>query len=61
MKKRGSLRRLYKDKEGQLLSVELKDFFIGMIVLVIMFIVYFILSGKAEAILDFIKNIFRFG
>lgn len=34
---------------------------IGVGVLVLMFVAYFILTGKGNGIIDYIKNIFRFG
>jgi len=34
---------------------------IGVGVLILMFVAYFILTGKGNGIIDYIKNIFRFG
>jgi len=34
---------------------------IGVGVLILMFVAYFILTGKGNSIVDYIKNFFRFG
>jgi len=50
-----------RNKKGQLVWDELIPWIIGIGVLVLGFVLYFILSGKGAGLIDYLKNIFRFG
>lgn len=49
-----------KGKKGQVWET-LIPWIIGLLVLVVILMFYFFLSGKGQVAIDFIKNLFRFG
>src|SRR3989338_699014 len=51
---------LMSKKRGQLVWDNLIPWIIGIAVLVLMFVLYFILSGKGQSAITFLKNLFRF-
>ena len=48
-------------KRGQLIWSTLIPWIIAAAVLILVTILFFILSGKGEGALDYLKNLFRFG
>ncbi len=48
-------------KKGELVFDELIPWIIALGVLVLVLILYFVLSGKGTAALEFFKNMWRFG
>lgn len=50
-----------KYKRGELVWDELIPWIIGLAVLLLMFVLYIILTGKGNDAVEYIKNIFRFG
>ena len=48
-------------KRGQIVWDHLIPWIIGVAILVLGFIMYAILNGKANSAADFLKNLFRFG
>ncbi len=49
------------DKRGELVWDELIPWIIGLVVLALIFVLYFTLSGKGQGIIDYLKSLFRFG
>jgi len=48
-------------KKGELVFDELIPWIIALGVIILVLILYFVLSGKGNAALDFFKNMWRFG
>ncbi|MCF7910127.1 hypothetical protein K9L16_00450 [Candidatus Pacearchaeota archaeon] len=53
--------KFFSDKKGAIDSDMLSWWLIGLAVLALVIGGYFVLKGKTEGNLDFIKNLFRFG
>ncbi len=50
-----------KEKRGELISDDLIKWIIGLGVLALIGFLYYILSGKGQGAIDYIKSLFRFG
>ena len=48
-------------KRGELVWDEFIPWIIGLVVLVLIFVLYFTLSGKGQVVIDYVKSLFRFG
>ena len=49
------------EKRGELVWDELIPWIIGLGIIALVFVLYFVLSGKGQGIIDYLKSLFRFG